>query len=179
MSGFVERWTLSPLIYGGYYSKNKWPERRGPLTLVSERSRKTYGGSTNKHHETRIWTCVGSFQGNNSEGRPTRSHTMHEWTRLYQEPNNGILFTLQGRSTRKMLNMLVHGGQHTLKPKQDSDSPREVKRTSYDFIAGLHRREEQLTMPKPWMTTPSVVEVRERFGLNPFEWPQKATLTDF
>ena len=34
-------------------------------------------------------------------------------------------------------------------------------------------------MPKPWIETPSVVEVKARMLNDKFQWPQKATLADF
>ncbi|KAF9058035.1 hypothetical protein BJ165DRAFT_1360880, partial [Panaeolus papilionaceus] len=34
-------------------------------------------------------------------------------------------------------------------------------------------------MPKPWLTSKSVVEVKARVTLNPFQWPRKTSLDDF
>ena len=57
--------------------------------------------------------------------------------------------------------------------------PEGVKKATCDYLTDLYDRGQPPVMQKPWMTTPSVAEVKERVAQTPFEWPQKATLADF
>ena len=180
MSRFVECWTLSPVNYGGYYSKDKCPERRGPLVLVSERSREKLEGLRREYQKTsgnqHLDLCRIISKKRRKAYKELYHARMNEIvSRAQQRDRRRIAFTLQGRSTGKPMNTLVHDGQHTLKPRRDSDWPRGVKRGNVWLPHWPIKRRTA----NPRMTTPIVVEVRERFGLDPFEWPQEATLTDF
>src|SRR6266498_1364413 len=48
-----------------------------------------------------------------------------------------------------------------------------------EYLSDLYHRNQPPEMEKPWMKTPSVVEVRQRVEKDPFEWPWKADLADF
>ncbi|KAJ7070327.1 hypothetical protein B0H15DRAFT_737458, partial [Mycena belliarum] len=48
-----------------------------------------------------------------------------------------------------------------------------------DYFSKLYGRLPTVTSPKPWLTTPSVLCVKERVKADPFEWPKPASVSDF
>ena len=97
---------------------------------------------------------------------------------------NQISAALKGGSTKK----LVQSYPFILLPLvvNDLDSPEKlicdpegVKMTTRDYFTRLYDHSRVPDLPKPWLTTPSVVNVRDRVGSDPFVWPKRATLTDF
>ena len=57
--------------------------------------------------------------------------------------------------------------------------PEAVQTTTPEYIKKLYDHTRIPEMPKPWIETPSVVEVKARVLNENFQWPQKATLADF
>ena len=57
--------------------------------------------------------------------------------------------------------------------------PEGVKATTREYFKRLYDHTQIPEMPKPWIETPSVVEVKTRMLNDKFQWPQKATLADF
>jgi len=57
-------------------------------------------------------------------------------------------------------------------------NPKEVKTTTMNYLKKLYDHSRIPTLPKPWMNTPSVLEVHARVAEDPFEWPRKASLAD-
>jgi hypothetical protein len=49
--------------------------------------------------------------------------------------------------------------------------PNAVKSVTQEYWSRLYKQQNTPNVPKPWLDTPSVVEVRERVTQEPFEWP--------
>ena len=57
--------------------------------------------------------------------------------------------------------------------------PKGVKATTCEYFKKLYDHTRIPEMPKPWMETPSVVEVKAHVLNENFQWPQKTTLANF
>jgi len=57
--------------------------------------------------------------------------------------------------------------------------PEGVKETTRKYFTRLYDHSGVRELPKPWLDTPSVVEVKRRVEKDKFQWPQKTTLPDF
>ena len=64
-------------------------------------------------------------------------------------------------------------------PGEIVTDPEGVKKATCEYLTNLYDRGQPPAMQKPWMTTPSVIEVKERVIRTPFQWPQKTSLKDF
>jgi hypothetical protein len=58
-------------------------------------------------------------------------------------------------------------------------SPDQVKEETRQYWEKLYGRQPVPDMDKPWLQTKSVNEVHGRVTANPFQWPRKASLTDY
>ena len=97
---------------------------------------------------------------------------------------NQISAALKGGSTKK----LVQSFPFIPFPLvvNDLDSPQElicdpegVKSTTREYFMRLYDHSGVPELPKPWLTTPSVVDVQDRVSKDPFVWPRRALLADF
>ena len=57
--------------------------------------------------------------------------------------------------------------------------PKGVKSTTRDYFTRLYDHSRVPDLPKPWLDTPSVKEVKDRLAVDPFVWPVQASLSDF
>ena len=57
-------------------------------------------------------------------------------------------------------------------------NPEEVKSMTMEYFRRLYDHSRTPTLPKPWMDTPSILEVHSCVAKDPFEWPRKASLAD-
>ena len=53
-----------------------------------------------------------------------------------------------------------------------------AKAMTKEYFKRLYDHSQTPILPKPWMDTPSVVNVRSCVVKDPFEWPRKASLQD-
>jgi hypothetical protein len=58
-------------------------------------------------------------------------------------------------------------------------SPQAVKAMMMEYFRRLYDHSNTPMMPKPWIYALSVTDVHSRVIVDPFEWPRKASLTDF
>lgn len=58
-------------------------------------------------------------------------------------------------------------------------NPEGVKSTTRKYFEKLYDHSKTPDMPKPWMSTPSVVEVKDCVQADPFIWPREASVSDF
>jgi hypothetical protein len=94
-----------------------------------------------------------------------------------------ITNALRGGSTKR----LVHPGEFielpiTVKhPHSDRlvSDPTEVKAISRQYWSDLYQHNTPPDIPKPWLTTPSVLDIKRRVADDPFLWPRLTTLADF
>ena len=57
--------------------------------------------------------------------------------------------------------------------------PEGVKSTTREYFTRLYDHSGVPQLPKPWLTTPSIVDVSDRVKRDPFVWPRRASLADF
>ncbi|KAJ7854791.1 hypothetical protein B0H13DRAFT_1642207 [Mycena leptocephala] len=94
-----------------------------------------------------------------------------------------ITSALRGGSTKRLVNPgeyieLPITIKHIHSDRLVSDPPR-VKEITREYWSDLYRHEPPPDIPKPWLTTPSVLEIKQRVANDPFLWPRMATLADF
>jgi hypothetical protein len=58
-------------------------------------------------------------------------------------------------------------------------SPADVKAVTREYFGALYQRTASPQAAKPWLTTNSVVETRQRVTATPFQWPRSASLEEF
>ncbi|KAJ6521363.1 hypothetical protein DFH09DRAFT_1331236 [Mycena vulgaris] len=65
----------------------------------------------------------------------------------------------------------------------DSDKlvsdPAAVKEITREYWSKLYHHNPPPNIPKPWLTTKSVMAIKDRVQAEPFLWPQKTSLSDF
>ena len=97
---------------------------------------------------------------------------------------NQIFATLRGGSTKRLvqsfpfipLPLVVNDVDDAEKLICD---PEGVKSTTRKYFMKLYDHSRVPELPKPWLTTPSVIDVQDRVKRDPFLWPRKASLADF
>jgi hypothetical protein len=103
--------------------------------------------------------------------------------RAKQSDKRRIAAALRG-STKKMIQSshfvpLPFALNNLDEPDKLVCDPEGVKATTREYFKRLYDHTRIPEMPKPWIETPSVVEVKTRVLNDKFQWPQKATLADF
>ncbi|KAF5380096.1 hypothetical protein D9615_006221 [Tricholomella constricta] len=96
-----------------------------------------------------------------------------------------MLGALNGGSTKRLFNgassfvSLPTALNSVCGPPRIETDPAAVSDITRDYFSKLYHHQEPPNKPKPWMTTPSVEEVRARVALDPFTWPLMADLQSF
>ena len=97
---------------------------------------------------------------------------------------NQISAALRGGSTKKLVQSypfiplpLVVNDINSLE-KLICD-PEGVKSMTRDYFTRLSDHSGVPELPKPWLTTPSVVDVQDHVKEDPFIWPRRTSLADF
>src|ERR1700677_725200 len=57
--------------------------------------------------------------------------------------------------------------------------PEKVKEVTRNYFQGLYHHNNPPKLPKPWMQSPSVNEVKDNVTQDPFLWPRLANTDDF
>ena len=113
---------------------------------------------------------------------------MHEWmrsfTRAKTRDRQKIGYALCVGSTKKLVATGKYIGLPTAVnshrfPGDITTDTEGVKEATCDYLNDLYNREQPPEVTKPWITTPSVLEVKQRVQQNPFKWPHKSSLADF
>ncbi|KAJ7708992.1 hypothetical protein B0H17DRAFT_1191498 [Mycena rosella] len=94
-----------------------------------------------------------------------------------------ITVALKGGSTKR----LVRAGEFielpvtVIDPLSDKlvSDPSSVKRVSREYWSNLYHHNLPPNIPKPWLTTKSVLAIQKRVQNDPFVWPRSADLADF
>ena len=164
-------------------------ERRGTMALVSEGSREELARLQQEYQQTPQHSDLDLCKFIEKKRREVYKELYHAQmqeiiSRARQRDRRRISYALQGGSTRKMINTGEYVGLPTAvntprNPGEIVTDPEGVKKATCDYLTDLYNRDQPPAMQKPWMTTPSVIEVKERVAQTPFQWPRKATLTDF
>src|ERR1700677_195161 len=86
-----------------------------------------------------------------------------------------IAGTLLGGSAKRLMSTGDYIGMPTALTSTDGDTlvtdPELVKSTMKDYWSKLYKQQDIPNVPKPWLSTPLVLEVRERVKNKPFQWP--------
>jgi Reverse transcriptase (RNA-dependent DNA polymerase) len=94
-----------------------------------------------------------------------------------------ITGTLLGGSAKRLTYDGDYIGMPTAVTSTDGDSlvtdPELVKSTTKDYWSKLYKQQVTPDVPKPWLSTPSVLEVRRRVDSDPFQWPVPCNIADF
>ena len=109
--------------------------------------------------------------------------TLEIMRRANQEDRRHIANALKGGSTQRLFvdqyvpfPMVVNSLDDPTKLICD---PQGVKAETRRYFETLYDHINVPQMPKPWLTTPSIEEVRCHVLLDPFEWPRKVKIADF
>ena len=90
---------------------------------------------------------------------------------------------LLGGSTKKLTSTREYIGMPTVLNHADGDTlvtdPEMVKSVMKEYWSKLYTQQDTPDVPKPWLSTPSVVAVRERVEKEPFQWPVPSNIADF
>jgi hypothetical protein len=62
---------------------------------------------------------------------------------------------------------------------QIASDPTEVKNITRQYWSELYAHELPPNVPKPWLTTKSVLKIKQHVHADPFIWPRPASLSDF
>ncbi|KAJ7015871.1 hypothetical protein C8F04DRAFT_876197, partial [Mycena alexandri] len=65
---------------------------------------------------------------------------------------------------------------HSDKLLSDPDA---VKETAREYWSTLYHHDKPPDIPKPWLTTKAVLDIKKRVHNDPFIWPRPASLSDF
>ncbi|KAJ3973316.1 hypothetical protein EV361DRAFT_785437, partial [Lentinula raphanica] len=57
--------------------------------------------------------------------------------------------------------------------------PSQIKAATVQYFQNLYKREDHPLINKPWLETPSVLQIRNSTSADPFAWPTPMTLGDF
>jgi hypothetical protein len=94
-----------------------------------------------------------------------------------------VISTLRGASAKKLTSMDNYFGMPTALNSADSDTlvtdPETVKSVTREYWSKLYAQQNTLDVPKPWLSTPSVITVQKRVEKEPFQWPVPSGIADF
>jgi hypothetical protein len=100
------------------------------------------------------------------------------------QDRNRMIAALRGGSTKKLA---ATGGfvslPQVISVCNDPDTllsdPETVMEETCEYFSTLYGRLPPVSVPKPWLTTPSVLSVKDRVQADPFEWPKPASVASF
>jgi hypothetical protein len=106
------------------------------------------------------------------------------FSRARLQDRNRITAALMGASTKRLVNSTDFIALPLSVNKLDESQclisdPAEVKETTRQYFSKLYHHQPPPAIPKPWLSTPSVLEVRERVRQDPFQWPRPASLENY
>ncbi|KAJ7853589.1 hypothetical protein B0H13DRAFT_2358865 [Mycena leptocephala] len=94
-----------------------------------------------------------------------RARTAEIKVRKQQYDRARISSALRSGSTK----CLIHPG----------DDPEAVKQLTRDYWSNLYTHEPAPAIPKPWLTTKSILDIKEQVSASPLSWPRPASLIEF
>src|ERR1700683_4442284 len=93
-----------------------------------------------------------------------------------------IISTLHGGSAKKLTSMGNYFGMPTTLNSTNGDTlvtdPETVKSVTREYWSKLYAQQDTPDVPKPWLSTPSVIEVYRRVEKEPFQWPVPSNIAD-
>ncbi|KAJ3963718.1 hypothetical protein EV361DRAFT_813095, partial [Lentinula raphanica] len=64
-------------------------------------------------------------------------------------------------------------------PSELVTDPSQIKAATVRYFQNLYKREDHPLIEKPWMESPSVLQIRNSTSTDPFQWPTPMSITDF
>ena len=105
------------------------------------------------------------------------------YTRARATDKKRITGTLLGGSAKRLMSNGDYIGMPTALTSTDGDSLvtdlELVKSTTKNYWSKLYKQQVTPDVPKPWLSTPSVLEVRKRVDNDLFQWPVPCNIADF
>ncbi|KAJ7168161.1 hypothetical protein C8R43DRAFT_877023, partial [Mycena crocata] len=106
------------------------------------------------------------------------------YARAKLQDRNRMIAALRGGSTKKLAatanfvslprSISTADGSEDLVSEPDA-----VMEETREYFSTLYGRLPPVDAPKPWLTTPSVLRVKDRVEADPFLWPHPASVDDF
>jgi hypothetical protein len=95
-----------------------------------------------------------------------------------------IAGALYGGSTKRLVNAQEYIGLPMAVNVLDESGdvviqPEKVKDITRDYFQELYHHNDPPNVPKPWMQSPSVTDVKDRVSCDPFIWPKLANVNYF
>jgi hypothetical protein len=106
------------------------------------------------------------------------------FSRAKLQGRNRMIAALRGGSTKKLAATGVFVSlPQVISVCNDPDTlpsdPETVMEETREYFSTLYGRLPPVSVPKPWLTTPSVLNVKDRVQADPFEWPKPASVARF
>lgn len=106
------------------------------------------------------------------------------FSRAKLQDRNRMIAALRGGSTKKLVATcgfisLPQSISACNNPDTLLSDPETVMEETREYFSTLYGCLPPVSVPKPWLTTPSVLMVRERVQAEPFEWPRPASIARF
>jgi hypothetical protein len=105
------------------------------------------------------------------------------YARTHTTDKKRVAGVLHGGSAKKMMSNGDYFGMPTALISHDGDTlvtdPEMVKSVTKDYWSKLYTRQDTPDVPKPWLSTPSVIDVCKRVEAEPFQWPVPSNITNF
>jgi hypothetical protein len=143
---------------------------------------------------------LGEFQKNPEGHQDFRAYLIQVRRNLYKElykeqmsivttcameaDHKKITGALLGGSTRRLGIAAEYIGLPTAVNSLDRSGevitePVKVKKIMHNYFQGLYHHNEPPNLPKLWMLSPSVTEIKVKVDQDPFVWPKLANIGDF
>jgi hypothetical protein len=106
------------------------------------------------------------------------------YARAHTTDKKRITGTLLGGSAKKLMATGEYNGLPTVVNSLGLDDklvtePNAIKSVTKEYWSKLYKQQDTPDVPKLWLDSPTVTEVRERVEQEPFEWPVPASVADF
>jgi len=105
------------------------------------------------------------------------------YARAHTTDKKRVTGVLLGGSAKKMMSTGDYFGMPTALVSHDGDTlvtdPELIKSVTRDYWSKLYMQQNTPNVPKPWLSTPSVTDVRKRVEAEPFQWPVPSNIADF
>lgn len=106
------------------------------------------------------------------------------YTHAYEADKKRVVGTLLGGSSKRLMALGEYFGLPIAVNSLDADEKlvtetNAVKIVTCEYWSKLYKQQDVPEVPKPWLKSPSIIEVRKRVEQEPFEWPVSASVANF
>ncbi|KAJ3924545.1 MAG: hypothetical protein NXY57DRAFT_1044854, partial [Lentinula lateritia] len=151
--------------------------------LVSAKSRITYEKFRRKSQQQRINLLKYAKQERSKIGKTLFKMKAKAITQQAAQRSKGqVMAVLNGTSSKRVLSKPQFIPMPLIIKSTDSENlicePEQVKEATRQYWSDLYHHDPPPNIPKPWLTTPSLIAVKNRVQQDPFTWPQLITIQD-